>query len=120
MGNLLIVRARLRDCPDRPRLVEVVRIDAREVSLLGLGSFLVIGRSAADVQRQVVQRFRERTAKAEVPPIAVDVDPAAGTEWEAVLLLRSLWELDCEGFTPEPMRRPDPPRAPLIDRIATR
>jgi hypothetical protein len=118
-GDLLLVRARLRDCPDRLRLVQVSRLGSEPVELLGLGVFAVLGETPAAVRRELEARYRDRMSGAAAPPISVELT-TADAEWEAILLLISLPELDCEGFLPEPLRRPDRPPRPIIERIATR
>ena len=120
LGDLLLVRARLRDCPDRSRLVEVLRLEDKSIRILDLGSFSVAGKTPSELLREVKARYRKHVPGREVPPIVIEVDPHADVSREGFLLRESLHELDCEGFMPDSMKRRYEPANPLFERIAAR
>lgn len=120
VGDLLLVRARLRDCPDRLRLVEVERVQREPIRLLDLGPFAVVGRSSSAVLGDIRARYRQRLGVRAAPPIALEILPSADSRFEVVLLQQSLRELDCDGFAPYPNGAPDFPKRAVLDRIARR
>lgn len=118
-GDLQLVRARLRDCPDHLRLLQVARVGDDGLELLGLGAFWVLGKTPGDLLAEIEARYRDRVSAAAIPPISVDRE-TADARWEALLLMTSIRELECEGFRSDPLRRPVRSRRPILERIAAR
>jgi hypothetical protein len=118
LADLLLVRARLIACPDRLRLVEVVRVGPQPVDILDLGPFRATGRTAADLVREVRADYRRRVRGSEIPPIEIGVLSRADAREEALLLMQALDELECG--EPFEHRRPDRLSDPRFERIAAR
>jgi hypothetical protein len=118
-GDLVLVWARLRDCPSRSRLLDVGRVRETAVDLLDLGPVPILGRSRTEVQRALERRYRARLPGRRVPPIQVgppfrDADARSEVMWLqfAARELETCWR--------EPLERPDWLPNPLFERIASR
>jgi hypothetical protein len=119
VGDLLLVRARLRDCPDRLRLVDVLRAGSAPSSLADLGPFSLPGKRTSQLRDEWLARFRERLPGRAAPPIEI-TRVQAEAQGEAMWLRESLDDLGCAGFPPPPQRHPDAPRNSVVERIAVR
>jgi len=96
LGDLLLVHGRVLRCPDRLRLVEVIRIESASHPMLALGEFGVLGREP----RALLAEIRARLARelGGVPPVEVELLKDASIQYELVLLNIARTERACDGY----------------------
>jgi len=113
VGDLLLVHGWVNPCPERSRLLEVVRVERAAHALLGLGEFGVLGQQPGAIAAEIADRWAART-KRTAPQLAVErragTEPAASPEQEALLLFRALSDRECRGLRD----LPKPDRGSLI------
>jgi hypothetical protein len=101
-GDLVVVRARLRGCPDRLRLLEVLRLGEARARILDLGEFDLVGRTTGEVLRDVREAYRRALPNATIPPIQIQAwdRDASDVKWEVWLLQLVLLEGVCQDHVP--------------------
>jgi hypothetical protein len=103
-GELALVHARLRDCPNRLRLLDVVRVIDASASMLDLAPVPILGRTPHEVQRDLERQYQERMPGRPVPPMRV-------ARWEGNARDEVLWLLhaaeELESCGEEKRGRPD-------------
>jgi hypothetical protein len=118
-GDLVIVWARLRDCPGRLRLLDVGRLAEAPLSLLDLDPVPVVGRTSIEVQTALEQQYHAQVPGRPVPPIRV-APPQHGADAQAEVLWLQHAEEELETCWREPLERPDRLPNRLYERIAAR
>jgi hypothetical protein len=117
-GDLVLVWARLRDCPDGMRLVEVERASERSASLLDLGDVPLLGHKPSAVRAELARLYRARVPGRPVPPMRIDVDRFANARDEVLWLEFSADELAT--CWREKLHRPDRLPSPRLKHLASR
>ena len=99
-GDLVLVWGRLRDCPDRLRLLQVFRLESDSHDILDLAEFRLSGRAGREVREDVRAAYRNIFPNRELPPVEIWRGSTGGfgddSEQEARWLLRSRADIACE------------------------
>jgi len=107
IGDWLLVRSRLTECPTwEKRVIDVHRIrDTAEVELLDLGYFRLVGRTPEQIRSQVVAAYRKATGR---EPPTLSIERVEGFPYAELEVIRFSFKMMASRSCPEslPARRP--------------